>query len=207
VWRGIRADGRVYTYTPHGLTVRGGTASARWLFSLCPECECEEYEQQFTMNEEYGTVDYIYGSEGVCPRERFFTPRQCGLGAGQGKYWQRLHTAVKGVSSRAPPLACKKRVSCPACEGLRVSLACVTRHRPRGRPLVHPHTARNAIAGGRECGPGHRGAREVVGQMPDSLSRDTLKAHPTSTSRHRGSAPPPDGAEGCLYQCVCIPLL
>ena len=42
----------------HGLTVRGSTASARWLFSLCLECECEEYEQQFTMYEEYGTVDY-----------------------------------------------------------------------------------------------------------------------------------------------------
>ena len=85
-----------------------------------------------------------------------------------GRAGQRLHTAVKGLSSRAPPLACKKRVSCPACEGLRVSLACVTRHRPSlGSP---PHRAGRDCRRGRECGPGQRGASEVVGQMPSIRS-------------------------------------
>ena len=97
------------------------------------------------------------------------------------------------VLSSAPAGTCKKRVSCPACEGLRVSLACVTRHRPSlGSP---PHRAGRDCRRGRGCGPGHRGASEVVGQMPDSLSCDTLTARPTSTSRHR------------RVQCMCVPLL
>ena len=126
-----------------------------------------------------------------------------------GRAGQRLHTAVKGVSSRAPPLACKKRVSCPACEGLRVSLACVTRHRPSlGSP---PHRAGRDCRSGRGCGPGQRGASEVVGQMPDSLSCDTLTARPTSTSRHRRVLClyiyPSTGRSSSPSICMCIPLL
>ena len=77
------------TRTRHGLTVRGSTASARWLFSLCLECECEEYEQQFTMYEEYGTVDCIYGCEG-CVLSSGSSHRGSEGWAGQGSVYIRL---------------------------------------------------------------------------------------------------------------------